>query len=472
MTTSDDGTARVWDAVTGQPVTPPLRIGGGVHHPMFSRDGRLVLAGNGFVVQVWDAHSGTPVTPPLNPHVPMPDVAFSADERSVIATAPDGRVLSWDITTVDWPLEDLAAAARLLSCREIDSTGAPVPLEQIMEGGARIATVASSNEVTSTNGADKAKRLSEIGPTSARGLLRRDWERLRSRLALRPSRDNETHSESSALHTPLSAFDQSFLTSAAREQAFAWHTVQAAVAEANQQWFAATFHLDRLCAFRENDAELRQRRAQARQPNAGVLSAASRVPPRAPTTPSRLIDLTPHYTFALTDSLHIRNPDNSFSALSAGMTNLGGIDFDVRGLVHLAGGERLSPPFPESVRGVRVGLKATRLHFLHACSRGGDDTHIASLMVHYTNALHTEIPIVFGRDVRDWHSRANEPTNGANATIAWRGTNAESVKNSHQIRLFKTTWTNPIPGVEILSLDYVSKLTDSAPFLVAITVEE
>jgi hypothetical protein len=39
------------------------------------------------------------------------------------------------------------------------------------------------------------------------------------------------------------------------------------------------------------------------------------------------------------------------------------------------------------------------------------------------------------------------------------------------IQLFISTRKNPRPGVEISSLDYVSKMTQAGPFLVAITVE-
>lgn len=39
------------------------------------------------------------------------------------------------------------------------------------------------------------------------------------------------------------------------------------------------------------------------------------------------------------------------------------------------------------------------------------------------------------------------------------------------VRLYKLTWTNPRPEVEIKSLDLESTMTQSAPFVVAITVE-
>ena len=38
-------------------------------------------------------------------------------------------------------------------------------------------------------------------------------------------------------------------------------------------------------------------------------------------------------------------------------------------------------------------------------------------------------------------------------------------------RLFKSTWTNDLPNVEIKTVDFVSSMTDCFPFLIAITLE-
>ena len=51
--------------------------------------------------------------------------------------------------------------------------------------------------------------------------------------------------------------------------------------------------------------------------------------------------------------------------------------------------------------------------------------------------------------------------------VGWTGTTPQGVP----IQLFISTRKNPRPGVEISSLDYVSKMTQAGPFLVAITVE-
>ena len=40
------------------------------------------------------------------------------------------------------------------------------------------------------------------------------------------------------------------------------------------------------------------------------------------------------------------------------------------------------------------------------------------------------------------------------------------------IKIYRTVWENPTPEQEIASLDYVSRGTPSAPFLISITAEK
>ncbi|HEX7841255.1 MAG TPA: hypothetical protein VF469_27440 [Kofleriaceae bacterium] len=59
VTASQDKTARVWDATTGQPMTGPLKHGGAVFTAAFSPDGaRVVTASEDRTARVWDATTG------------------------------------------------------------------------------------------------------------------------------------------------------------------------------------------------------------------------------------------------------------------------------------------------------------------------------------------------------------------------------------------------------------------------------
>jgi WD40 repeat protein len=100
--------ARRWDAVTHQPLEPPLTLPEGGRGLAFSPDGRLVVACTLQQAQVWEAASGQAVSPPF--HLPgrFAGVAFSADGKSVITSCTvshddgkkaDGRVTWWDPAT-------------------------------------------------------------------------------------------------------------------------------------------------------------------------------------------------------------------------------------------------------------------------------------------------------------------------------------------------------------------------------------
>jgi hypothetical protein len=65
VTISEDRTARVWDAATGQALTPPLRHDGLVSRAMFSPNSRrLVTISGEKMARVWDAEAGKALTPP------------------------------------------------------------------------------------------------------------------------------------------------------------------------------------------------------------------------------------------------------------------------------------------------------------------------------------------------------------------------------------------------------------------------
>jgi WD40 repeat protein/serine/threonine protein kinase len=100
VTASDDNTARIWDAVTGQPVSPPLQHTDKVNQASFSPDGkRVVTASNDSTAQVWDAETGQPVQrllPEHSGHVRY--AAFSPDGRRVVTVSYNPLARSRDMT--------------------------------------------------------------------------------------------------------------------------------------------------------------------------------------------------------------------------------------------------------------------------------------------------------------------------------------------------------------------------------------
>ncbi len=99
---SGDKTVRVWDVVTGQPIGRPL-VGhtGVIYAVAFSPDGRwLATAGDDRTVRVWDAATGEPINEPLTAHTGVVyGVAFSPDGRRLASAGGDKTVRLWDAVT-------------------------------------------------------------------------------------------------------------------------------------------------------------------------------------------------------------------------------------------------------------------------------------------------------------------------------------------------------------------------------------
>src|SRR5262249_35183701 len=93
----------------------------------FSHHGRWVATGSrDGTARVWDAATGEPVTPPLRHSGGTPSVAFSPDDRRLIVAAW-GSVSVWDLAPDGRPPEDLATLARALAGHRIDAGGGLLP---------------------------------------------------------------------------------------------------------------------------------------------------------------------------------------------------------------------------------------------------------------------------------------------------------------------------------------------------------
>ncbi len=197
-------------------------------------------------------------------------------------------------------------------------------------------------------------------------------------------------------------------------------------------------------------------------------------PPRDPQAKPNLIDLSPYYNVTLTESWHplAGGQDNSLSALPRGVQNLGGIDFDVRGIIQVASAQLRGGRFPSQVKGIKVGRQCQRFHFLHGTGwQVKDLTRVGTYVLHYANGSDAELNIIYGTDVRDWWFWPQEPKDSKEAVAVWTGKNPATERQSMSLRLFRSTRENPNPDLAVESIDFVSGMSDSAPFLIAITVE-
>jgi hypothetical protein len=187
---------------------------------------------------------------------------------------------------------------------------------------------------------------------------------------------------------------------------------------------------------------------------------------------SQFIDLSPHFNDSLDDGWqHQLMAGNNLGTLPKGRQVFGGIEFDVRGIIQLT-----SPPlrrqptriqFPERVRDIRVGRKCGEIHFLQATGwNSPPGTRVGSYVIHYADDTSEEAPILYGHGTGNWWAMLVELKHPGDGVV-WQGTNAAN----KPVQIFKQSWTNPRPEIEIKSLDFESKLTRVAPFLIAATAK-
>lgn len=97
VTASDDGCARIWDTITGKPVGKPLLHDDSVLSADFSPDGtRIVTAGADYCARIWDSATGKPMVEPLRHAHYVWSAQFSPDGTRIVTASEDGTARVWD----------------------------------------------------------------------------------------------------------------------------------------------------------------------------------------------------------------------------------------------------------------------------------------------------------------------------------------------------------------------------------------
>ena len=178
-----------------------------------------------------------------------------------------------------------------------------------------------------------------------------------------------------------------------------------------------------------------------------------------------------------------RIPRNS-PQLTAGVKLYAGVPFDVSGIVrlHSITSEKNGEHFPVEVDKIPINEKFTKIYLLHGAYAGGGNYFqvVGRLVLHYADGSTNAIDLIAGQTVFDcWNvlfKTGIDPVykNASPGTeIAWWGSNSliERLNPDESLVLFKSVFQNPRPDVAVTSVDYVSTMTETGPFLAGLTVE-
>lgn len=201
-------------------------------------------------------------------------------------------------------------------------------------------------------------------------------------------------------------------------------------------------------------------------------SAAREPSPPASGVKFTFVDIQPKGNHKLADTLgslagnHLADVPQGKQTLGCSVFNIGERLIRVRG--------QRAPDPPKAVRGIAIGEKFDTFHILHSTMFGNgfeveDGTEIGTYVIHYADKTEERIPIIYGEDVRDWWRSSDlaEPSRGK---LAWAGKNP-AAGETDEIRLYASEWKNPHPQKTVAFVDFETKDTACAPFLVALTLE-
>jgi WD40 domain-containing protein len=137
-TCSWDKTARLWDTQTGRALTEPLRHGAVVHTVDFSTDGQwLVTASDDRCVRIWDCRNGQPVSEPLRgDEAPVSSAYFSPDGLHIVSAPLNGTVRIWETPHLCLPIPTwLPALAEAVVGQRLTEVGGLeiVPVARLLE---------------------------------------------------------------------------------------------------------------------------------------------------------------------------------------------------------------------------------------------------------------------------------------------------------------------------------------------------
>jgi WD40 repeat protein len=475
-----DGLVRIWSVVTGEKVDPPLP-GDLVR---FGDDGdTLLLTHPDGEAWLWDL---TWIRPSdlVVPQVPALESTALSEDQALLA-----RIQHKDVAlpAAGWPHQNVSHPRPLRRVWFTQGNRFLVAEDSNLQSwiwDVKTGTLVAPPLVTRYRVGTNAYPKLELPASSLSVKTLTDIAALLS--GLRPDGQGGMRSVPPAtrealFHKLSSARPQEFQGAAARSQH--WHLEQAHASEREGQWTAATFHRKRCLAVEQvtgvagvrtgttaqhsrvkdgsSEVALTHARIASERAEAEILEGDSRrsfVPPRPSWAGSDLLDLTSYYTRSLISNVAPAEYDNSYGRLDHGVQILGGVEFDVRGMIEVGSNDVVQIPIQRPAR---------RIHFLHAAKRpyrdGAQPVGYYALQLRSGERLQVQVNCPY--HATPYHSErfhirspgdAVYRLDNLDSTLAWAGINDHLASRNETLYLSRTTWQvdshlqeQPISFIEI-----------------------
>jgi hypothetical protein len=127
------------------------------------------------------------------------------------------------------------------------------------------------------------------------------------------------------------------------------------------------------------------------------------------------------------------------------------------------------------VLGVPVNRRGSRIHLLQSAENTlnmVEGAAYARIVLHYANGETRKLELLFGVHGDDWlQSKAhpNEPVADPNSRIAWSQRRAG---DGRTVRCYHTMLESPVPEVPIVTMDFISALSEANLLLFGLSVDE
>jgi WD40 repeat protein len=166
VSTSSDGTARIWDVETGSELAILRGHEGAVRAATYSSDGRhIVTASVDKTARLWNAQDGTELAVLEGHGGSVRHALFSPDDRRIITASNDGTVLLWDAAKAT-RIGALTGHAKGINAITFSTDGKFVATASD-DATARIWDASSGREITVMDGHVNSVRDVEFSPDGA-----------------------------------------------------------------------------------------------------------------------------------------------------------------------------------------------------------------------------------------------------------------------------------------------------------------